>query len=61
MALLEYKMMKFKPSMISCAAIYLVHKIRKNVSPWSEEVMVPCTKYSEADVRPCAKELCALL
>lgn len=61
MSLLEYKMLQYKPSLIACAAIYLVHKIRKNVAPWSEEVMVASTKYKELDIRPCAKELCALL
>lgn len=61
MSLLEYKMLKYKPSMIACSAIYLVHKIRKNIVPWSEETMVQSTKYLELDVRPCAKELCALL
>lgn len=61
MALLEYKMLKYTPSIIACAAIYLVHKIRKNTQPWSEEQMVLSTKYQELDVRPCAKELCALL
>lgn len=30
MALLELKMSKYTPSMVACAAIYLVHKIRKN-------------------------------
>jgi len=31
MALIEYKMLKFKPSLVASAAIYLVHKIRKNL------------------------------
>lgn len=30
MTLIELKMAKYKPSMIACASIYLVHKIRKN-------------------------------
>jgi hypothetical protein len=62
MALLEFKFLKYRPSLIATAAVYLVNKIRKNASQvWNEEVMLATTKYAELEVRPCAKELCALL
>lgn len=61
MTLLELRMYKYKASMIACAAIYLVHKIRKNAKPWYDDIMIKFTKYSENEVRPCAKDLCALL
>lgn len=35
MALLDFKMLKYTPSMIVCSSIYLVHKIRKNSLAWS--------------------------
>ena len=35
-ALLDYSMLKYKPSLIACAAIYLVNKIRKRMPAWSE-------------------------
>lgn len=42
-ALLDYSMLKYKPSIITCAAIYLVNKIRKRFPAWSEETMVKGT------------------
>ena len=39
MAVLEYRLLKYKPSLLAVAAIYLVHKIRKNTAPWCEALM----------------------
>ncbi|KRW98108.1 Cyclin-like protein [Pseudocohnilembus persalinus] len=61
MTLIELKMAKYKPSMIACASIYLVHKIRKNSQPWNEAQMQKNTLYCEQEIRPCAKDLCTLL
>lgn len=48
MTLIDFKMLKYQPSMLACASIYLVHKIRKNQKVWSVEQMVCITKYTEA-------------
>lgn len=59
LALVEYKMIKYTPSNIACSAIYLVNKIHKKEG-WSS-LMIKQGKYSETQLRPCAKDLCILL
>lgn len=59
LSLVEYKMLKYSPSTLACSAIYLINKIHKK-DGWSS-VMVSQSKYSETQLRPCAKELCILL
>jgi cyclin B len=60
-ALLDYSMLKYKPSEIACAAIYLVNKIKKRVPAWSDDVMKRISGVGESEVRPCAKDLCSIL
>lgn len=55
----EYKMMKYTPSTLACSAIYLVNKIQKKEG-WTD-LLVKHGKYSETQLRPCAKDLCTLL
>lgn len=59
LSLIEYKMIKYNPSNLACSAIYLVNKIQKKEG-WSN-VMGKHAKYSETQLRPCAKDLCILL
>lgn len=59
LATVEYKMVKYNPSTLSCAAIYLVNKIQKKEG-WSD-LLVKHGKYTETQLRPCAKDLCVLL
>jgi len=59
LATVEYKMVKYLPSNIACSAIYLVNKIHKREG-WSD-LMIKHAKYSETQIRPCAKDLCILL
>ena len=59
LAFIEYKMLKYVPSNLACSAIYLVNKIQKKEG-WSN-VLVKHAKYSETQLRPCAKDLCILL
>lgn len=59
LGLVEYKMIKYTPSNIACSAIYLVNKINKKEG-WSS-LMIKQAKYSETQLRPCAKDLCILL
>lgn len=59
LSLAEYKMLKYTPSSLACATIYLVNKIQKKEG-WCEN-MTKATKYTETQLRPCAKDLCILL
>lgn len=59
LAAVEYKMMKYNPSTLAGAAIYLVNKIQKKEG-WSD-LLVKHGKYTETQLRPCAKDLCILL
>jgi hypothetical protein len=58
--LIEYKMLRYTPSMIAAAAVYLTMKILKRDSPWNDHLKEE-TQYNEQQVRPCAKDLCILL
>ena len=59
LALVEYKMLKHIPSNLACSSIYLVNKILKKEG-WPEHLAKSC-KYTDAQIRPCAKELCLIL
>lgn len=54
--LIEYKMLKYKPSLISSAALFVAFKILKKEVRWNER-MKSITNYSENGIRPCAKDL----
>ena len=58
--LIEYKMIKYKPSLISCAALFVAYKIQKKSVRWNERMQDICS-YSENDLRPWAKDLWILL
>ncbi|CAK55764.1 unnamed protein product (macronuclear) [Paramecium tetraurelia] len=60
LSIVDIKFMNYKPSFLSAAAIYLVHKIRKTPQSWSEE-MQKMTGYNEQELRYCAKEMCLVL
>lgn len=59
LCLIEYKIQKYKPSLLACAAVYLTNKLYKKEG-WSE-TMVRNTEYAEQELRTCAKEMCVLL
>ena len=60
LALVNYRMVKYQPSAVACSAIYLVHKLQKKKECW-DEVMQRNSYYQEAQLRTCAKDLCALI
>ena len=60
LALLQSKFLSYPPSLIASAAIYLIKKIRKSESSWSD-VMTSMVGYKEAELKACAKDLCNLL
>jgi cyclin B len=56
LSLVEYKMIKYKPSLLASGALYLAHKILSKTDPWPLKL----EQYSglrEKDVRPCAKDM----
>lgn len=60
LSLVEYRMLKYKPSLIAAGALYLSHKINGRKDAWPMKVN-EFTKLTEKDVRPWAKEMCLLL
>jgi cyclin B len=57
--LVEYHMLKYRPSLQSAAAIFLAHKILKVEPAWSARLEA-LTTYSELQLRPCAKDMLIL-
>jgi len=60
LALPEIKMIRFTPSHLAAASIYLSNKLLKQPIPWPQ-TMCNQTGYSEAAIKACAKELCIIL
>lgn len=54
--LIEYKMLRYKPSMVSSAALFVALKLLKIPLKWND-AMLEISLYSEANLRPCAKDL----
>lgn len=51
--------LKYKPSLVAAASIFLVNRIRRLEQIWPEE-MIKMTGYEEKHVKTCAKELCLM-
>jgi cyclin B len=60
LALVEYKMLRYNPSLLAASAIYLTHKILKKPNAWPE-VLVSNSRYRDVDLKHCAKDLCMVL
>ncbi len=60
LTLVQYKMLKYKSSVLASSAIYLALKMTKKAEPWNPQ-MVKHTGLNEQQVRPCAKEIFAIL
>lgn len=57
----RYNFLEYLPSMICCAAIYLARKIARVDGPlWTRELQAH-TRYTEAQLLPCAREMWSLL
>ena len=56
---MEYKLLKYTPSLLACAAIYLTRKIANEID-WARE-MQEMTSYGEKELRPVAKDLLKLI
>lgn len=60
LALLNHKYLKYSPSNQAASAVYLTNKIFHRDSCWPE-VLAGHSKYSEKQVRVCARDLCRTL
>ena len=60
LALLEYKMIKYQPSLLASSAIYLVIKLNKLFDIWPK-VMISNTSYLENDLVACATDLLQIM
>lgn len=60
LALVNYKMIKFRSSNLAASSLYLSMKMTKSPSPWND-IIAKHSQYKESEVRPCAKELFSLL
>ena len=54
LVLLDMNFLKYKPSLLAAAGIYLVNKIRRVEEIWPD-ILVGVTGYEEKHVKSCAK------
>jgi cyclin B len=59
LTLAEYKMLKFRKSLVAASAVLLMHKIMQVQPEWPEEIQKNCP-YLQDDLKNCSKELCML-
>lgn len=60
LTLVDLKMLKYKPSLLAMASVFLAKKILKRPSPWCQTLQEH-SSYKERQVRECAREICILL
>ena len=64
LSLVEYKLLKYNPSLLAASAIYLSNKILKKSigsSHWGGTTLEEYTHYNEQEIKVCTKDLCLLL
>ena len=60
LTLLDTKMLRWKPSLIATASVFLTKKLLKRPSPWCIDLQ-ELTRYKEKKVRDCARDICIML
>ena len=60
LSLVYYKMVKYPPSLIASASLYLAMKMTCHRNPWSHD-LEQSSQYKESELRNCAKELFIIL
>mmetsp|Transcript_28877 Transcript_28877/g.51463 ORF Transcript_28877/g.51463 Transcript_28877/m.51463 type:complete len:321 (+) Transcript_28877:23-985(+) len=60
LSLVEYKMLRYAPSLLAAASIYLTLKIARRDVVWPV-VLAEHSRYRDMALRQCAKDLCILL
>lgn len=59
--LIEYRMLKYSPSMVAAASVYVAfHVLNHGKKMVWADCLQETTKYSETQIRSCAKDLCIL-
>lgn len=66
LSLVEYKLLRYNPSLLAASAIYLSTKLlrkdkKEETSHWGGTPLEEYSRYSEAEIWNCAKDLCLLL
>lgn len=54
--LVQYKMLKYKPSVLAASSLYLANKLCFNKEPWSHK-MTQLTHLEESTLRVCARDI----
>ncbi len=54
LALTKPKFLSYEPSILACATIYLIKKIRRSETAWSEQLS-KVINYRESELKACAK------
>ncbi|CAG9332870.1 unnamed protein product [Blepharisma stoltei] len=60
LAIVEYKMIRYKPSIVAGSAVYLANKIMNNDCIWPQ-ALIKNSPYRGNELKPCARELCVLV
>lgn len=60
LALVEYKMLRYAPSLLAAASIYLTLKIARRDVVWPA-VLAEHSRYKDITLRQCARDMCLLL
>jgi hypothetical protein len=54
LSLFDLRSYKYKPSLLASSCIYLTNKLKKKTKAWGS-VLEKQVRYSEQELRPCAK------
>lgn len=60
LSLLDVGMLRYKPSLVAAAAVYLARKISDSSSSWCS-ALTEATLHPDSEVKPCARDLVILL
>jgi len=60
LALMEYKFLKYRPSILASAALYLSNRLLNKDNMWDQKIG-DHIGYKEPMIKPCAKELAAIM
>ena len=59
LAMIQMRMVRFKPSTLVAASVYLTNSLRGEAEVWSEQ-LEHHTEYTAEDLEVCVEELCSL-
>ena len=59
-SLVEYHMLKYRPSIMAASALYFAAKMLRNKDAWPQKMVVN-TNIKESELRSCAKDMISVL